>query len=266
MYLFEASNTIKNSIKENSFEAQSRAMHVIKSIAPHAVDIKLYRAGSKNDGGYLIADDLMPTDHLISFGVGDNVDFEVELANKIASTELYDHTIQKMPVSVPNSTLTKKKVVGVASEANHITLQNAADLAKSGGRTFLLKMDIEGWEWDVLEYVSSSTLSKFRQIVVELHWTDRLLNDEAYKKMLIGLAKLNKHHRSVNVNANNWSGVNILGNIFLPEVLEVTFLNKSYYNFSKIAEGSYRSWELNNPCNKNKPQIWFPYVAAGGQP
>ena len=94
-----------------------------------------------------------------------------------------------------------------------------------------LKMDIEGYEWEVFNSLSIDILKKFDQIVLEFH---DLLNydEEISKKHLAALSKIAQTHQAVHVHANNCGCVNYCGNLVTPGFLEVTYVNKEKYNFS----------------------------------
>ena len=64
---------------DNTFEMNekiSRFKDALKTSVAKEVSYK--RIGSINDGGYILVDDINKDDHLISFGVEGNVDFEKE--------------------------------------------------------------------------------------------------------------------------------------------------------------------------------------------
>ena len=53
------------------------------------------------------------------------------------------------------------------------------------GDRLILKMDVEGTEFDALEAVQDDTLDRFEQIILEVHW----LNNLGRSRFAIGFAK-----------------------------------------------------------------------------
>jgi hypothetical protein len=66
------------------------------------------------------------------------------------------------------------------------------------GRTVVLKMDVEGAEWDSLLATSDETLSIIPQLAMELHGTDD-------RKVLDLVRKLKRNFYLANFHYNNWS-------------------------------------------------------------
>lgn len=61
---------------------------------------KKVRVGPKKDGGYILLHELSKkTNNLCSFGVEDNIDFEIEFNKKYKPKKifLYDHTVDQLP-------------------------------------------------------------------------------------------------------------------------------------------------------------------------
>ena len=125
------------------------------------------RVGPKKDGGYILLNEHSKNiNNLLSFGVEDNIDFELDFSKKFkpSFTKLYDHTVKKLPKK--NKFIFKKIGLGVKNSKNFKTLEN---ISKNFDDNNILKMDIEYDEWSIFERVDMNTLRKFKQIVVEFH-------------------------------------------------------------------------------------------------
>ena len=87
-------------------------------------------------------------------------------------------------------------------------------------------MDIEGGEFPWLLNIDEAQLSKFKQIVIEVHGIISGFWGTSYNDKIKCLQKLNNTHYIVHAHANNHS--TIVSNI--PDVLELTYVNKNYFN------------------------------------
>src|SRR5262249_60117777 len=114
----------------------------------------------------------------------------------------------------------KRVVAGAAGVLEHeISLSEILESAElSGDDNLLLKMDIEGDEWDILDSLDPRQLLRFKQLVIEFHWMEKFV-DEAWRRRALGaLAKLRSEHTSIHVHGNNHGGVAVIGNVPLPRV------------------------------------------------
>ena len=98
----------------------------------------------------------------------------------------------------------------------------------SKNKNLILKMDVEGWEWEFLNYASEKTLDQFSQIVFEFH---DLTNPDMENKIIPALQKLNNTHQLVHVHANNLHPASYLADVMLPPVLEATYLRRVDFDF-----------------------------------
>ena len=96
----------------------------------------------------------------------------------------------------------------------------ARQLARNGdaGRHLVVKMDVEGAEWDALAALPHETLARIDQLVVEFH--------QVQEERFIGvLRRLKAHFHVVNVHYNNYSCDPALAP-FPAWAYEVLFVNK----------------------------------------
>lgn len=87
----------------------------------------------------------------------------------------------------------------------------------------VLKIDIEGMEWDVFTKVGKE-IELFDQIIVEMH---EILNKDNMGNVINGIKQITKTHFAVHIHGNNYGTVNYCKNLVTPETIEVTFLRKN---------------------------------------
>lgn len=212
----------------NSFEINERVSEVKKLLKLKTPkNTKFKRLGTLYDGGYVVADDISSTDYVVSFGVEGNVDFEKDLSDYGCHIDMYDYSVDKTPIDIPNSRFFKEKI-GVSADCT--TLREC--LNKTDKDVFL-KVDIEGSEWDVFAAATEEELNRCRQITIESHWLQNLTYDAFYKAVIMALTNLRKTHTPVLVHPNNNQPLMVLGNSPVPTVFEVLYLRNSSYKFEK---------------------------------
>tara|TARA_R110002050_G_scaffold38124_1_gene94307 strand:- start:424 stop:828 length:405 start_codon:yes stop_codon:yes gene_type:complete len=91
-----------------------------------------------------------------------------------------------------------------------------------------IKMDIEGFEFDWLNTISTDTLDRVNQLVIEFHhfsYECEPYPRVSFQDKLSALQKINKTHYIMHAHGNNHELGFIDG---IPDVLELTFVNKRY--------------------------------------
>jgi len=227
--------------------SQIQILEIMKSIKVNRNEsFPLTRLGSLNDGGYLVVDDFLPQDVLVSLGVGDNADFEYEISKKIKGIIAFDHTVDAMP-KIINNTQFNKLGVKAKSTDNYVTLSSIIENIPDEN-DLLLKIDIEGWEWEVLDSISDSELSRFRQIIGEFHGFNNGANLQTKSRVL---SKIVQNFTVVNTHANNWGKYDIIKRLAVPDVIEITFLRKDSHTVPGNTDGEQqqRLSSRNNPSD-----------------
>jgi hypothetical protein len=248
----DRSNNVKSDVNNLlDEESRSRAVFVINSLVPKTPNVSLKRFGSKNNAGYVLANDISNEDYLLSFGVAQDINFERQLSELVEGSDMYDNSVDGLPYNILNLNFFKEKI-GAESEDGLANMKKCLSRL-SNKKDYILKVDIEGSEWEFLSNITTEELLMFRQIVVEFHWIDKILDNDHYKIIKDVMEKINISHQSVNVHANNYSNIFQFLDLFIPEALEVTFLRKNSYSFSDYDEKNY--FELNSPCNPNLVDI-----------
>lgn len=215
----------------NDLELHFAIKPLMDKLVSEKIELPLIRIGSTNDGGYVLLDKDYSKSLLISGGISNDNNFELALGNLGAKVHQIDYSITVPPREHPLLTFSAERIVGEKSKDSKldVTLDElVARIPNLSGLDLLLKLDIEGSEWDVLE--TSQTLDKFDQIFLELHYMDRISNPNYAKKSIKALERLLKGFFPVFISGNNCCGFVILGGFAVPRVIEMTLLNRCNYS------------------------------------
>jgi hypothetical protein len=182
----------------------------------------------QGDGGYVLYDHLRATQPVYSFGISTEVSFDLELAERGHTILMFDHTIEELPVKHPRFVWKK---LGIAGETDpELPLLSLSDHLRHNGHggasDIILKMDVEGWEWDVLSRAPSSLLGRFEQIAFEAHGLNHLDSRHLRTKINNSLINLNNTHVLFHVHANNTVPVSEVCGITCPEMLELSYVRR----------------------------------------
>jgi hypothetical protein len=214
-------------------------------------DLSYVRFGDLFDGGYVLSNAISKNGSCLSVGVGTNISFDVAISKLVNEVHLYDHTVSKLPQTTPPNIHFFNKGLGVSTSGQFLSLHDCLEKFSSS-TNMILKIDIEGAEWEILDSIDSNTLLRFDQIAIEFHDFFRIRNQAHFLRIVRVLAKLNETHTVINVHGNNWGKFEIVSNVPFADVLEVTYISKS------ILDQKYRIEErdsLNKPCNPLGPEI-----------
>jgi hypothetical protein len=162
------------------------------------------RFGSANDGGYLMCENLIePLDAAYSYGVGRNDDWGCDVSRRYhVPVYQYDCFDPAHPTCNGGTFVFHNECVGDRTERRKSrffdTLENQIRKNGDSGRRLIIKMDIEGAEWDSLLAAPDELLASIPQIAMELHGFDD-------PKIVEVLRKLKRNFYLVNLHFNNWS-------------------------------------------------------------
>lgn len=207
---------------------------LIEKCAPMKANFPLVRIGSCSDGGYNMLDDFGAVDVCLSFGIGGEISWEQEMIKRgIDKIYCYDPMINNLPINDSRLIFYKQGIAGRDS-AQGIYKSMATIINDTGvfSNNMILKMDVEGAEWEFINQTSSEVLNLFKQMTFELHG---LTDTNRKKEILDCLSKLRETHIPIWIHGNNAGMAEISGDYAVPEMLEITYARKKDYNFSKIA-------------------------------
>jgi FkbM family methyltransferase len=177
---------------------QGEILAVLRLLEPKkVVDYKKIRVGSEGGGGYVQIDDLEGISHALAFGVSGNDSWDLAMAKAGIPVEQFDHAIERAPSSHPLLHF-HRKVISVDATAETATLSDlVAEHSKPGAPDLILKIDIEGCEWDVFDRATDAVLSRLAQVICEFHDLSHLTAPAFRARARRVFEKLDKHFAPV---------------------------------------------------------------------
>jgi hypothetical protein len=178
---------------------------ILAELQPVALkNCTLKRFGSANDGGYLMCENLIGRlGAAYSYGVGPNDDWGCEVSRRYhVPVHQYDCFDPARPTCKGGTFVFHNECVGnrngYRNSHSFDTLENQIKKNGDVGRRVIIKMDIEGGEWESLLAAPDELLASIPQLAMEMHgFYD--------PKILEVLRKLKRNFYLVNLHFNNWS-------------------------------------------------------------
>jgi FkbM family methyltransferase len=229
---------------------QPWARRIFSLLRPQDVAGKSFvRKGRDYDGGYLMLDHGLENATVYSMGISDDASWDVDMAALGCDVYQYDHTIDRFPAEHPKFHSFKIGICGrPVNDPKLKTIDQLIGINKHHDQhDMILKMDIEGAEWNVLADISEATMARFSQIVIELHWLTHVDDIHRLRRIIAGLEKLNQTHQVVHVHANNCGRIALIAGVLLPDSMEVALVRKTDHSFSECRR--IFPTELDMPCN-----------------
>lgn len=225
------------------------------------------RIGPAHDGGYVAIEELCrKTQVVYTCGVGDDVGFELDFVRRfpvVKEIHLFDPTIGALPEEHPKFIRCNTYPV-IAWRKQPGNPEHT-----------LLKMDIEGNEWEELFWLyDTGLLKQFEQVLIEIHLLHaepragltpyfagvyqgfcNEINTRHFRLYWQLLARLNRLFKLVHIHANNsLPMVDVLDHRF-PPLLELTFVKKDLVGEVKEAAGPFPVPGLDYPNKTDRPDI-----------
>lgn len=213
---------------------------------------KFCRIGNqKGSGGYVMLDDIRDKEIFYSFGISADVTWDsypAELWDK--KVFMYDHTIDGLPYQHKNFIWKKEGICGEDAIGKYKDLKALSQILKDNGHehenNMILKMDVEGAEWDVFSTFAVEELKRFDQITLELHWFWDLNNKD---RILKSLENLNKNHQIVHVHGNSFGVAVPMDGYNMPDIIEATWVRKEGREFINSKRFFPTELDVNNDVN-----------------
>jgi hypothetical protein len=223
------------------------------------------RLGNKGDGGYVALKEICErTDTVYSYGIGDDVGFELDFADRFTGKQinLYDPTITELPCKHPGFAFYRQ---GIGSEYPMIYPLPGS----------LLKIDVEWSEWEGIQAsISTHDLLNFNQILIELHIVhcepknnlspyfkgfyqsvyDKI-NEELFFKYYSLLKLLNEYFYIFHAHANNSLPMVTVGGYKFPPLIELSLVRKDLIDNVQEFIGSLPIEGLDYPNKTDRPDI-----------
>lgn len=245
----------------------------------------LIRFGKKSDGGYVINSKVFKKcNTLISFGLGSDWSFELDCIknNKNIKIHIYDHTVSTVPyykdifkyfrrlisfrgkyIFLINrikyllefKNFLRLKNVNFYKEKITYPKQNSidTDIDKVFSRLIekekiFLKCDIEGEEYKIIDGIL-----KYASIIKMLIFEFHIINNKE-KNFYNSIKKIQKYFDIIHIHGNNHASNLSSG---LPEILEITFINRNYSPKKPKFVKSFPIKGLDFPNNPFKKDLFF---------
>lgn len=226
--------------------------------------IELIRHGKNNDGGYIVATkSLNQADILLGYGIADDNSFENDFSLKYNKPSFgFDCGVSnsegksKLFTFISECIDSDSSLYGNQKSSNNVSsFSSQIEKLKLQDKKLFIKMDIEGAEYeafkDILKYSKNIT-----GITLEIHLGDGVIIQKAINL----LKKLSDDFILIHVHGNNggkayFTTTNLLG--VLPNIFQVTFINKSLITSSTLSENQSHPREIDQPDNPNKSDLKF---------
>lgn len=242
----------------------------LDSIQVKDVGLTKVRVGNKHDGGYVALEEICEkTKAIYSFGVGDDVGFELDFTKKFGpiKVDLFDPTINKMPEAAIYHLFCNFYKQGIGSDYPVPTnfIQDS-----------LLKIDVEWHEWAAFDIMSTKELLKFNQILAEFHiipiqgmqnehcspYFDQFygsVQDEMNKNIFSYYTSvmngLTKHFHIFHIHANNSLPKTEVNGISFPPLIELSLVRKDLVKDAQNTKDSFPVEGLDFPNKTDRPDI-----------
>jgi hypothetical protein len=197
----------------------------VETFRPYALEGDLVRYGNKSDGGYIVNTKYLKLSNVLyTYGVGGEVSFEIDLLkyNPNYKIHLYDPTISQFP-EIHGNVIRHEEGLASSKQDKYDNFLNHLSINQDTDKKALLKIDIEGGEFDFFKNTDINSLSNVVQMIVEFH-IDRAPVDD----FIECLNKINEKFICIHIHGNNHSNITHINNIEFPVVPEFTFVNRKY--------------------------------------
>ena len=232
----------------------------LKLINPITTDKALIRIGGGADGGYLVPNDLVGLLGCFSPGVAYTATFELEMANFGIRSFLADYSVETAPVDHPLINF-EKKFIGIDTNDVYMTMKDWYTKKKNPeDGDYILQMDIEGAEYEVLNTIDDTFLKNFRIMVIEFHNLHYLIDAAGFNLVEFSFKKILKNFEIVHIHPNNESKPINYHGFEIPTTIEFTFLRKDRI-LRKYANKSFpHEYDLPNFLDREDfplPECWY---------
>lgn len=211
----------------------------------------LHRFGSANDGGYLMCENLLgDIQSAYSYGIDTEDNWGCEVSQKLGvPVHQYDCFTPHRPTCANGKFVFHDECIGPRAETidSHPFDTLTQQIAKNGdtGKNLLVKIDIEGAEWDSLLATPNEVLDRIAQLPMELHG----VNGPRFVELV---KKLKQTFHLVSVHFNNWA-CSVKVEPFPAIAFQVLFVNKRLGVLDPGKPGRVPGSPPDAPDNPNKP-------------
>jgi hypothetical protein len=239
--IYNATATLRGDIRlagQLHDKTMKEAFQLFSQLFPQHMPINPVFYGSKKFGSQYAAPSWIKDMHLlISPGVGPDISFDLEMMAYNIHTVLIDKQIPPNLCQLPSCCRYISKFLGTSTQfarspESFVSLESL--LSHYDGKSYerkILQMDIEGAEWPIL-LCDSAALSQFELIIIELHGLPALFSYSMNAAIYSGLVLLLDSFTPFFARVNDVSGYAMVRGYKIPELLELTLVNKSMHMYS----------------------------------
>ena len=197
-----APNTVETAMQASDPQVRQRLFALVQPVA--LKNCTLERFGEGNDGGYLVCANLLnDVKAAYSYGISGYDQWGCDVSTKLhVKLHQYDCFDTRQPACPGGDTVFHAECIGDAARTEDGRLFDTMEnqFAKNGDATkrSIIKMDVEGAEWDSLLHASDATLQNIDQLAIELHF----INEERFVKTL---ERLHQFFYVAHLHFNNYS-------------------------------------------------------------
>jgi len=224
---------------------------LLKELRPVSLkNCSLRRFGSTYDGGYLMCENLIDgLEAAYSYGVGPNDEWGCDVSARYrVPVHQYDCFDPTRPVCETGHFVFHDECIGNRRQNVESrlfdTLANQISRNGDGGKRLIVKIDVEGAEWDALMATSDAVLGRIDQLPMELHGSHE-------RRFLQVVRKLKRTFYVVNLHFNNYSCSTETAP-FPSRAYQVLLVNKRI-GVLDIAAGTPSASALNAPDDPQMP-------------
>jgi len=226
---------------------------MVQLFKPYSIGSTKVRLGPNEDGGYVTSTvSLESSIGLFTYGVGHDIRYEQAYRDRYGKqVYLYDHTIGK-PTGwdLGNKLSFFNEGLGFQENCKDF-IAHYEELNIEGD--VLLKVDVEGAEYDYFEKVDIAKLSEITTgILLEMHW----LTDYRYQKRAEEiLTKLYQYYTLTHIHGNAWGTTWDYQGHKVPETLELSLVNNKYITNKEFDTQDYPIEGLDVSNRPNYPDL-----------
>jgi len=174
-----------------------------RSLQPVALEgCRLERFGEANDGGYLVCGNLLSGAAAgYSYGISGYDGWGCQMSSTLrVPVHQYDCFDRRVPACAGGATVFHGECIGRETATidgrPYDTLEHQLTRNGHQGARIVMKIDVEGAEWDVFATAPDDVLERIDQLVVEFHQTDQ-------RRFLTVVQRLARYFHVANLHMNN---------------------------------------------------------------
>lgn len=244
---------------QSEIPTQKDILEALRYLRPWTMrSLSKVRIGGESDGAYVVPTLIFECDWIVSIGIGHDVSFDLALDVSfdlaLAERDARIHTLDKPLVLHPNF-IFEKKGWGIRTEGEFLGIEDIiARLRIHAPKHAMLKFDIEGLEYALINAMPIEYLSYFDIIACEFHALHYLGNRQGYQLICGAFQKLFATHAPVHLHANNGLGFTEIQGVPIPILLELSYLRRGLDTFLSLSTDPIPG-SLDRPNNPQRPDL-----------